>query len=199
MSRITAPAVRTVLPPAEADSSRGALTRHLRRAVTAVVGLALAGALTQAPASAAQTSTVVPGRVCMFSDPNNVYTGLAGHVGWAFKTGPDRWTWGSYSPQGKTWKSSWTWAATRAYFKRAGYYSFRCKDTHQMRSASATQVWKNYSRYNPYNSNCLTSSVAIFRAYTPELGSLPSASGVAPRLYFRDTLPQYGFASAWAL
>ncbi|MFF0246944.1 hypothetical protein ACWEU6_13940 [Streptosporangium sandarakinum] len=199
MSRITPPAIRTVLPFAEADSSRRTLTRHLRRAVTAVVGLALTGALTQAPASAAQASTNTPGRVCMFSDPNNVYTGLAGHVGWAFKTGPDLWSWGSYSPQGKTWKSSWTWAATRDYFKRAGYYSFRCKDTHQMRSASATQVWKNYPRYNPYSSNCLTSSVAIFRAYTPELGSLPSASGTAPRSYFKNTLPHYGFANAWPL
>ncbi|MFI7440594.1 hypothetical protein [Nonomuraea indica] len=199
MSRTTPPTIPTVPPSTEAGSSCGKPGRFLRRAVTAAVGVTLAGALAQAPASAAQSSGVAPGRVCMFSDPNNVVTGLAGHVGWAFKTGPDRWTWGSYSSRGKTWKSSWTWAATRAYFKRAGYYSFRCKDTHQMRSAAATQVWKNYSRYNPYSSNCLTSSVAVFRAYTPELRSLPSASGKAPRIYFRDTLPQYGFANAWAL
>ncbi|MFD0884628.1 hypothetical protein ACFQ08_08685 [Streptosporangium algeriense] len=181
-------------------SPRKTRARHLRRAVTALVGLALAGALAQAPASAAQASTAsAPGRVCMFSDPNNLYTGLAGHVGWAFRTGPDRWTWGSYSPQGKLWRSSWTWSATRDYFKRAGYYSFRCKDTHRTWSAPATQVWRNYPRYNPYSSNCLTSSVAVFRAYTPELRSLPSAAGKAPRFYFSETLSHYGFAAAWAL
>ncbi|MEU0521966.1 hypothetical protein [Streptosporangium sp. NPDC006007] len=198
MSRITLPAASAILPAARAGSSRG-----LRRAVTAAVGLALVGTLAQAPAPAA---AAVPGRVCMFSYPKEpstgrAWAGYAGHVGWAFKTGPDRWTWGSFLPAKSPWASSWTWVATQGKFRQMGYSSFRCKDTHRMGAAVATTKWKELlgTRYRLLYNNCLTTSVDIFRAYTTELGSLPSGVGQTPNRYFNGTLRHYGFGGAWPL
>lgn len=180
--------------------------RRRLRALAMLAGLAVAGAVVQAPA---QASAAPVGKVCMFSAPNVIVTGLSGHVGWAFQTGPDRWTFGSYSPNGKEWKSGWTWAATVGYFKaaRPGYFknferyrAYRCKNTHRMSSAAALQTWKNYPRFNGFSSNCLTSATAIFRAYSsPDLRNLPSANGTAPRIYFSRTLGHYGFGGAQPL
>jgi hypothetical protein len=172
----------------------------VRRTAAAAAGLAVVGVLTHP--SAATAATASPGRVCMFSAPNEV--GGAGHVAWAFRTGADRWTWGSFSSKGKTGASNWTWAAVRAYFAAPGrrYASFRCKDTHGMQSTAATQTWKKFGVYGKFDGavhNCLTAGIAVFRAYTPELRSLPSGVGWGPKYYYTKALPQYGFAGMWPL
>ena len=166
------------------------------RGPLAVVRLALSAApacgAVQAPAAQA-AQTTARGQVCMFTYPYS-RDALAGHVAWAFQTGPNRWTFGSYSKR-PMWKSGWTTSAMISKFRRMGYDGYRCKWTHQRRASAATATWQRLRRtpYRLWTNNCLTVSVAVFRSYSRELRSLPSASGTLPRRYYDRTLPRYGF------
>ncbi|CAM3762078.1 hypothetical protein KIPE111705_23760 [Kibdelosporangium persicum] len=145
-----------------------------------------------------------PGVVCMFNAPTGAPVGPArmGHVGWAFRIGDSQsWNFGATESASYNWRDSGdlntmfdTFRGLRGKGITRGYYTqWRCKDTpNSSVGAASNKVSQLYGQsYDALWNNCLTRSVAIFKAYDSSVSNLPSGGATGPNYYF-DNLT-YGF------
>lgn len=181
-----------------------------------LLAAAMLGAMTPALLPAAQADAAAGGRVCFFRDAEGA--GGAGHVAWALRDprNSKRWIWGStdnaqgdsYTPAGKnngSWMKNGSWNDIRASLKpdpghhKNLYDAYRCINTAGGDVAAAQRTFRAM-RDNGYQiayNNCLTKAIAIFRKYSPALGSahLPNGGATPPNSYFGPILTKH--ARGW--
>ncbi|XUL85276.1 hypothetical protein ACQ86D_00025 [Streptomyces galilaeus] len=186
-------------------------TRTLTRSVLAASMLAGLAAMSP-PAGAAPESSAAAAapraRVCLVIDPSYTeYRVRLGHVGWMVQdtarnrwvggateigelpaqpgANPDRAAYGSWSARG-------TYSSIIATFKtkRGGYEKMRCTYARHGDADNAVKVFNRstYRAYDLLTDNCLTRSVAAFKAYSSEFRSLPDGKRTRPNAYYDDTL-----------
>ncbi|MDX3549250.1 hypothetical protein PV729_43000 [Streptomyces europaeiscabiei] len=78
------------------------------------------------------------------------------------------------------------------------YTQFRCKNTSSGSPTAAVTKFRGLmnSDYNWLTSNCLTRSVATFRAYSSAMNGLKSGVSVAPNTYYTVYLNYAGWESS---
>ncbi|GLX40727.1 hypothetical protein Sros01_68000 [Streptomyces roseochromogenus] len=187
-------------------------TTQRKKTALAVLAAALLGTVAPAalPATAEAATT---GRVCLFLDEEGApFAGATyGHVAWAVRDpkNTQRWVWGATENRegdmatlpghdNGSWTRSGTWNQLRESLKpdgrhRKGYYdAYRCINTASSNLSAAERTYKNMKSngYQLFLNNCLTKSIAIFRQYSPALGTtrLPSGASMPPKDYVRFTL-----------
>ena len=179
------------------------LSARIRRAV--VLGVTIAAAAIGTAVAAAPAQALGPGTVCMFNAPSgaDVGVGKLGHVGWAFREGgTTNWLLGATESPTFNWRDHGdqntmfnTFRGQRGHGIARHYYAqWRCKDTpgSSVGAASAKVDQLYRQQYNGLFDNCLTRTVAIFKAYDGSLNGLASGAATGPNFYF-DHLDGAGF------
>jgi len=142
-----------------------------------------------------------PGEVCMFDAPTGAY--LLGHVGWAYLVGgTSTWIYGATEEAGESWHESGSFTNMLSAFRGAGpyhdagyykYYRCRTSPNSAVRAADQQVTQGEASGYNWDYNNCLTKSIAIFKAYdSGTFGGLYDGVSVPPNAYFDDALTDFG-------
>src|SRR5579862_9143768 len=141
-----------------------------------------------------------PGEVCMFNAPSG--TDYLGHVGWAYLVGgTSTWIYGATEEASESWHESGSFTDMLNAFRGAGTYHdagyykyYRCeKSPNSSVGAADQQVAKGEaSGYNWDYDNCLTKSVAVFKAYdSGTFGGLDDGVSVLPNAYFENALTNF--------
>lgn len=186
-------------------------TRTLTHAALAVSMLAGLAATTPSAGAAPEPGAAVAAsraRVCLVIDPSYSEVGVRlGHVGWMVQdTARNRWVGGATEIGGLgaqpganpdraasgSWSERGTYRAIIDTFKakRGGYEKMRCRYSRHGDADQAVKVF-NRSTYRAYyllTDNCLTRSVAAFKAYSSEFRSLPDGKRTRPNAYYDATL-----------
>lgn len=183
--------------------------RRTRKALVLVVAAAAgcAGLAFAAPSAMALGA----GEVCLFNAPAgaDVAGQHLGHVGWAFSVpGSSTWEFGATESTTYNWRSAGPEATVLKTFRGQNgfhiathyYTQYRCHSTpNSSVTAASNEVNALYRiKYNLADSNCLTRSIAIFKAYSSVFDSLGSGVGVFPNWYY-DHLDQSGFSGNFTL
>jgi hypothetical protein len=179
------------------------LSTRIRRIL--VTGLAFSAAAVGIAVGAAPAQALGPGTVCMINAPSgaDVGVGKLGHVGWAFlEGGTSNWLFGATESPTFNWRDHGdvntmfnTFRGLRGKGIAQHYYTqWRCKSTGGSSvGAASTKVDQLYrQQYNALFDNCLTRTVAIFKAYDSSLSGLASGAATGPNFYF-DHLDGAGF------
>ncbi|NNN36583.1 hypothetical protein HLK59_40765 [Streptomyces sp. S3(2020)] len=163
------------------------------------------------PARAAEpTEAAGNGRACLFVSPTAVF-GL-GHVGWAVMDGSGRWYSGATETKSsKGFAGNWLrgpedvnsmlkhFSAQR--LNNDPYQRFRCVNTPNGSPGNAVAKFRQLmsTDYAWATNNCLTRSVATFKAYTSALNGLDDGAVTAPNSYFNRHLTAWSWENPVSL
>ena len=172
--------------------------RWFRSLLAAVVMVAAVAGITVVVAAPAQA--LGAGEVCMFNAPSGADVGGVnfGHVGWAFRVGgSSTWEFGATESTTFNWRDSGsatdaqnTFRGLRGHSIAAHYYTqWKCANSASSSvTAASNEVNTLYSQgYNIANNNCLTRTIAIFKAYDGgSFGGLYNGDLEGPNNYFNN-------------